>query len=211
MIYIMYRITIGDNIYIGSTKDFKQRRNAHKYECKNQELNERLGLHAAGWVKELKVYQMIREAGGWDKCEMTPIEEYECEEQLQARMREEHWRREYNANMNSYKAYRTEEERIEQKKEGNKEWGKKHYEENKETINVKHREHYHATIEKQKERRKAYYEANSEKYECNCGGKYTPHSILRHERTKKHLDYLAKTLSLHTVNGTYQLNPNISE
>lgn len=188
MIYIIYRITAGDYTYIGSTKDLIQRKNAHKCACK---------------TKELKVYQMIRECGGWDKCEMTPIEEYECEGQLQAHMREEYWRREYNANMNSYKAYRTEEERIEQKKEGTKEWGKKHYEENKETINAKHREHYHATIEKQKERRKAYYETNKEKeqtkHTCECGGKYTHTHIRTHERTKKHQDYLAKTLSTDTL------------
>lgn len=188
MIYIIYRITVGDYIYIGSTKDLIQRKRKHKSACK---------------TKELKVYKMIREAGGWDKCEMTPIEEYDCEGQLQAHMREEHWRREYNANMNSIRAYRTEEERIEQKKEGTKEWGKKHYEENKETINAKHREDYLENIEKERERRKAYYEANSEKHQCNCGGKYTPHSISRHQRTKKHQDYLANTISTGNINGTY--------
>lgn len=158
MMYIMYRITVGDYTYIGSTKDFKQRKKQHKTDCK---------------IKEIKVYQMIREAGGWDKCEMTPIEEYECEGQLQARIREEYWRREYNANMNSCKAYRTDEEKIEDKKEGNK----------------------------------AYYEVNKEKeqtkYECKCGGKYATHHIRNHERTKKHLDYLAKTLSPGNINGAH--------
>jgi hypothetical protein len=101
MKYIMYKITINDYIYIGSTRDFNQRKITHKCACK---------------TKELKVYQMIREAGGWDKCEMIPIEEYDCEENLQARIREEHWRREYDANLNTVKAYRTEQERISQKR-----------------------------------------------------------------------------------------------
>ena len=197
MMYIMYRITAGDYTYIGSTKDFKQRKTQHKSVCNNENHH--------GYI--LKIYQMIRESGGWDNCEMVPIEEYECENGTQARMREEHWRREYNANMNSIRAHRTEEERIEQKKECNKEWGKKHYEENKETIDAKHREHYHANIEKQRERCKAYHEANKEKEQakqtCECGGKYTHMHIRTHERTKKHLDYLAKTLSPATINGTY--------
>lgn len=112
MIYIIYRISVGDYTYIGSTRDFTQRITTHKRACKN---------------KDLRVYELIREAGGWDKCEMIPIEELECEGQLQARIREEHWRREYNANMNTRRAHRTEEERIEQRKESRKNWTKKKY------------------------------------------------------------------------------------
>jgi hypothetical protein len=103
----MYRISVGDYTYIGSTMDFKQRKNAHKKRCCNPNMidyNE-------------KKYQMIREAGGWDKCEMVPIEEFECETTLDARIREEHWRREYNANMNSRRAHVTEEQRITHLKE----------------------------------------------------------------------------------------------
>ncbi len=105
MKYIMYRISVGDYTYIGSTKDFKQRVSVHKYDSNK---------------KDLKVYQMIREAGGFEKCEIVPIEEFECETTLEAHIREEHWRREYNANMNTRRAHRTEEERIEQEREQHK-------------------------------------------------------------------------------------------
>jgi predicted GIY-YIG superfamily endonuclease len=115
MKYIIYKISVGDYTYIGSTRDYVQRKQSHK---------------SASKTKEFKVYQLIREAGGWDKCEMVPIEEFECEEQLQARIREEYWRREYNANMNSCRAHITEEERIEQKLEARKVWGKQ--------VSVKH-------------------------------------------------------------------------
>lgn len=154
MIYIIYRITAGDYTYIGSTKDFKQRKSQHKSACK---------------IEESQAYKMIREQGGWDKCEMTPIEEYECEGQLQARMREEYWRREYNANMNLRRSHRTEEERIEDCKK---------------SFNT-------------------YIEANKEKIEtineCSCGGKYTHLHKARHEKSKRHQDYLAKTLSTDTI------------
>jgi hypothetical protein len=142
----MYRITVGDYTYVGSTKDFKQRKSEHKSSCK---------------IKEYKIYQIIREAGGWDKCEMIPIEEYECEGLLQARMREEYWRREYNANMNSIKSHITEEEQIEQIKEKNKAY------------------------------REANTEKRQTKHECNCGGKYSIMHKARHETTKRHQDYLA--------------------
>jgi hypothetical protein len=95
MKYIIYKITINDYIYIGSTRDFNQRKITHKSNCTNPKV-----------IKfKTKVYQLIREAGGWAKCEMIPIEEYDCEGQLQARIREEYWRREYNANMNQRCAY----------------------------------------------------------------------------------------------------------
>lgn len=152
----MYKITVGDYTYIGSTKDFRQRKNSHKFDCN---------------TKELKVYEMIRQAGGWDKCEMIPIEEYECEGQIQARIREEYWRREYKANLNTLRAYITEEERIEQKKECNKKWRKQNYKENKETINIE----------------------QNEIYICECGIQNTIRNKARHEKTKKHLDYLVIT------------------
>ena len=104
MIYIMYRITIGDYTYIGSSKDFKQRKIEHKSRC-NKEDNR---------LYNIKLYEYIRANGGWDKCEIIPIEEYECETSTQAHIREEYWRREYNANMNTIRAYRTEAEKIEQ-------------------------------------------------------------------------------------------------
>lgn len=107
MKYIMYRISVGDYTYIGSTKDFKQRKQAHKKRYSNPNMRD---YHE-------KKYQIIREAGGWDKCEMVPIEEFECDTLLDARIREEHWRIYYQANMNSKRAHRTEEERINQLKE----------------------------------------------------------------------------------------------
>jgi hypothetical protein len=99
----MYKITIGDYKYIGSTKDFKQRKIRHKSNCiNNNDKN-----------YNCKVYQMIRESGGWDKCEITPIEEYECETSIQAHIREEYWRRLYDPILNSRLAYLSEEEKKE--------------------------------------------------------------------------------------------------
>ena len=96
----MYRITVGDYNYIGHTKDFVQRKRSHKSCC----------LDVDNKKYHFKVYQMIREAGGWDKCQMVPIEEYEADSQLQARIREEQLLKEYNATMNSRNAFTDKEE-----------------------------------------------------------------------------------------------------
>jgi hypothetical protein len=154
MKYIIYRITTGDYTYIGSTVDLKQRKKTHKCDCNKE----------GGANYNLRIYQMIRETGGWDKCEMVPIEEFECENRTYALIREEHWRREYNANMNSMRAYTTEEEA----KANHKARQKKYRESNKEIINAK----------------------QNQQYTCACGGNYQHSHKSKHERTKKHIKYL---------------------
>ena len=150
MKYIMYKISIADYIYIGSTIDYKQRKIQHKSSCNN----------VNNPKHNYKVYQIIREAGGWDKCEITPIEEFECDGMIPSRIREEYWRREYNANMNSQKAHITPEEEKERRSSHAKEYHQ---------INYKHL---------------------NEKHTCSCGGSYSQHSKSLHLRTKKHLNYL---------------------
>jgi len=98
MIYIIYKISIADKCYIGSTKDFKQRKSEHKKRYNN---NNFIGI---------LLYKFIHENGGWNCCEIKPIEEFECETKRQAECREEHWIREYNAKLNMKHAFLTKEE-----------------------------------------------------------------------------------------------------
>lgn len=123
MIYIIYKISIANQCYIGSTKDLKQRKKCHKDR----------------WNKGTeKIYEFIRANGGWDKIEIIPIEEYECEGLLQARIREEYWRREYNAELNTRRAFTTHNDVLEDKK--------RFYNENKDKILKKMKEQYHQII-----------------------------------------------------------------
>ena len=65
-----------------------------------------------------KLYNTIRENGGWDNFEMTPIEEYLCDTPLQARMREQVLIDEIEKNkLNSINAFISVEDRLDQKKE----------------------------------------------------------------------------------------------
>lgn len=100
MIYTIYKISIAGEDYIGSTKDLKQRKREHKSCCYNPNYH--------GY--DSKIYITIRANGGWDCCEITPVEEFECETKQQACIREEYWRREYKSILNTYRAFRTDEE-----------------------------------------------------------------------------------------------------
>lgn len=99
MKYIIYKIQIKDYIYIGSTQNFTIRKARHKTCCNNG--------------NDTLVYRTIREHGGWDCCSMVPVKEIEVESKTQAHIAEEAVRVEYNAQMNTIRAYRTEEERKE--------------------------------------------------------------------------------------------------
>lgn len=87
-IFIMYKIQILDTIHIGSTKDYKQRKHAHKNSCENINNKSYHKTH----------YQCIRENGGWNNDLIVPIEEFECETILQSKIREQYWINYYKSN-----------------------------------------------------------------------------------------------------------------
>jgi hypothetical protein len=164
----MYKITIADYIYIGHTNNFEVRKKSHKSRCTNSNNK----------CHNFKVYELIRQNGGWDKCEMTQIEEYEAESELDARMRENQLMIEHNANMNSRNAYIDKETYREQHREETKqrckqwyennkqhhaEYRKKYQEENKQHLTECKKAYYEAHKEEMKEYMKAYREANKEK------------------------------------------------
>ena len=100
--YTFYKIVCEDcpdYIYIGSTKSYRSRKNQHKIACNSDK------------KYHLKIYQKIRENGGWDKWNMIIIDEGDDLTFTQARIKEEELRLKYNGNLNSIKAFRTEEEK----------------------------------------------------------------------------------------------------
>jgi len=96
------------------------------------------------------------------------IEDYPCNNRLELRKREQYFI-DNNDCINKNKSYTTttKEEEIEYRKKyylENKERNKKYYLENKEKLN--------------------------EKFNCDCGGKYTKTHEAKHKKTKKHKKYL---------------------
>ena len=153
--YIFYKIVsedCPDYIYIGSTKSFRSRKYQHKNSCIN--------INQKGY--NLKLYQKIRENGGWDNWKMIIIEEGNDLTFTQARIKEEELRVNYNGNLNSQKAYVTEEQAKERDKKLTKEYQKN----NKEKLYEKRKEYNEKNKEYITERNKEYYLKNKEIKRC---------------------------------------------
>ena len=90
-------------IYIGSTNGFNNRKRLHKHNCYNDKRHE----------YNYKVYQYIRENGGWDNFDMIEIGvvDYETDDEL--RIEEQKYIDDLGATLNDRKSYRSIEERKE--------------------------------------------------------------------------------------------------
>jgi len=69
-----------NDIYIGSTTNFKNRKGGHKHTCNNEKDKN----------YNLTVYQFIRDNDGWDNFVMIPIEPYHCNDKDELKIRERH-------------------------------------------------------------------------------------------------------------------------
>jgi hypothetical protein len=180
MKYIIYKILIIEKpefIYVGSTKNFTRRKNEHKSRSNFNQNNELL-------------YKTINENGGWANCEMNPVEKITVESCIDARIREEYWRRELNANLNSKQCFTTEQEH---KDTHNKNKMISYYRHQEMNIG-KSKQYREAHPEKMKQLKKEWYELNKEAVSqrvkevvlCQCGHSYTRSNKARHEKSKKH-------------------------
>ena len=196
--YFFYKIVCLDSnidlCYVGSTANWKARNYEHKSNC-NNENNQK---------NNFKIYKTIRANGGWCNFKMIQIGTREQLTKRQAEQIEDEYRVELKANMNSQRCYLTEEQRqksiLEQTqkyREENKdkilEYSKKYYEENKDKILEYHKKHYEENKDKILEYKQKYREENkeklNEKFDCECGGKYTRCHKSKHFKTKKHQDH----------------------
>ena len=127
------------NIYIGSTTDFIRRKNNHKSNCcneKSKEYNE-------------KKYQYIRGNGDWGEWNMIEVEKFPCNDKREAEAREEYWRCHFNSQLNIRRAYITNVEKIDYKKQ--------FYLDNKDNILKQKKQYYEANKQKKLEYQKTYY------------------------------------------------------
>ena len=78
------------DLYIGSTTNFRQRKSKHKTESKNR-----------GGKKQAKVYNFIREHGGWDNWDIMIIEKFPCNYSHELLAREMYWQELLKSSLNS--------------------------------------------------------------------------------------------------------------
>ena len=189
---IIYTIRTNNNIYVGSTINFRTRKNHHKsslYNEKSKNYNS-------------KLYKTIRENdGNWD---MKPYKEFPCENKTQLVIEEEKIRKEMNADLNSItcgtgldeKTYKKEyniknKERLAEQKQ-------KHYHDNKEKYTDYQKEYKIKNKEKIAERKKQHYQENrqkvleqhKEKITCECGCIVGKYFLSKHKKSKKHQDLI---------------------
>lgn len=107
---IIYKLACKDlnvkNIYIGHTTTFKDRKYQHKAQSNNLDNHQR-------------VYEFIRENGGWSNWEMLEIEKFPCADGNEARARERFYFEELQADLNMINPIITKEEELERHREYN--------------------------------------------------------------------------------------------
>jgi len=135
-----------NDVYIGHTTNFVQRKNQHKTICNdpsNKSYNRR-------------VYGAIRYNGGWDNWTMLQIEEFSCKNRREAEAREHYWIEQTAATLNSNMPYAM-------CKENPQLYKKNWYEEKKDYILQKAKDNYEENKEQKLEYQKQYAEKNKEK------------------------------------------------
>jgi len=92
---IFYKISCksedNDELYIGHTTNFVQRKSAHKNSCKNPKSSS----------YPLKLYKTIRDCGGWDNWNMEIIAFRNCNDSREARKTEQEYYEKLGATLNS--------------------------------------------------------------------------------------------------------------
>ena len=189
---VLYKIVCKDiniiDIYIGHTTNFNKRKIKHKSRC-NNEKNKSYNL---------KVYQFIRNNGGFENWKIIIIEDYPCENKLEAKTRERYWIEELKPLLNSNIPGRTQEERYNDNKEIIAEYQKEYREINKEILCKQKKEYYEINKQLIAEQKKEYRKQNKEiiakkkkeNITCECGCIITKSNISAHKKTQKHLSLL---------------------
>ena len=147
-----------ENIYIGSTTNFRRRKNIHKSDCNIEK-------------KNYPVYQVIRDNEGWDEWQMIPIEVFPCNNKKELEVRERYHIEILKPKLNKFIPSRTKDEI---KKRLNN-----YYENNKEYFQEYNKEY-------QEKNKKIILDKKKEKTICEkCGAEITKNYLKNHQKTKK--------------------------
>ena len=177
---IIYTIRSKDNIYVGSTLNFRSRKNQHKCCIYNENSKE----------YNYKLYKIIRANEGiWD---MQPYSKYPCKDILELTIEEERVRQLLKADLNSHCCASG----CSTKKEYHKQYTEQHKDEKKE-YDKQYREQHK---DERKEQKKQWYEEykdeirekRRQKVTCECGCLVSRHALYKHRKTKKHINFMEK-------------------
>ena len=116
----------------------------------------------------MKVYQYIREHGGWDNFGMVLIDKLPCQCKLESCKIERRIIEDLHATLYAYIPTRTKHEYYQDTRDHKIQRVKNYYEQKKEKID----------------------EWRNTRFDCECGGSYFSHNKARHDRTLKHKAYM---------------------
>jgi len=188
--------------YIGSSckRLLSQRMNQHRDDYKKWKNGK------YGFISSFTLFEKY----GIENCFIDLIQAFPCSSSDELRARERRWIDDIKC-VNMDRPFRTKEEAIQQQKEWyklNKELilakGKIYRDEHKEQISEyqkeyqkEYRDEHNEQINKNKkkyrdEHKKELAEKAKEAYECQCGSIIRKDSKAKHEKTKKHQEYLTK-------------------
>ena len=139
---IIYKICCKDpsiaDEYVGSTVNFTRRKSQHKSNCCNENRRQ----------FNYKVYQTIRDNGGWNNWDMVEVERFSAQDRKDLHARERFWIEEMKSTLNRCIPTQTPTE---------------YYQKNKETINKHKAEYRQNNKEKIAEYKATYRQKNKEK------------------------------------------------
>jgi len=157
---IIYKIVCNDlnvkDVYVGGTSNFRIRKNKHKSCCTTK--------------KTYKIYQIIRDNGGWENWTMLEIEKFPCKDKNESRTRERYWCEQLKSTLNTIVPIGKDEEKRKEyltkykaeHAEEIKEYHANNYIENKEEIDARNKQYREENEEKEKLRQAKYREEHAE-------------------------------------------------
>jgi len=153
IIYKIEHIDKDDLVYVGHTTNWDRRKCEHKRYSNNENSSKH----------NYKLYQMIKDNGGWDNFRMIEVEKYPCSDRREADKRETEIMKELKSNMNMGKSFVSEEDKKETNRQYNKEYFQIHKKSIQEARKDYHKEYREIKKEKIRKIKKAYSENNKEK------------------------------------------------
>ena len=151
-IYIWFCNDSPDLFYVGGTIDIRERMIKHKSDYNKN--------------KEIKLYTIARENGGYDNFTYEVVDTHACETKKDLRIHEQLWIDKLQPSMNSKKAHKTQEQTKKELKEYHKKYHEKKSEERKKKIN------------------------------CECGVQYSRACQSRHFRSPHHIRWNEKKIEI---------------
>jgi len=176
---VIYTIRSKDNIYVGSTLNFRSRKNDHKSNITNEN-------HKA---YNYKLYKTIRDNDGeWD---MQPHSIFPCVSKLELTIEEERVRQLLTADLNMVKCGSG---------LAKSDYGKQYREQHRDELIEKSKQYREQNRDEIREYKKQYREQHREelrekgrqKVTCECGCDVAKYCLTKHRKTTKHILLMEK-------------------